>query len=54
MVDQIRALTSEALRASARAAAEQGVSHDEANHFEHGSVLWRAFREAYHGVVETA
>lgn len=54
MVDQIRPLSTETLRASARAAAEQGVPHDEANHFERGSQLWVVFHEAYHGVVETA
>lgn len=54
MVDQIRPLTEDTLRASARAAAEQCIPHDEANHHEHGSELWRAFHDAYHCEAEAA
>lgn len=55
MVDAIRPLTIKELRANARAAAEQNIPHDEANHHEPGSQLWLVFREEYHdAVMETA
>lgn len=54
MADRVRPLTEEELRASARAAAEQHIPHDEANHYEPGSELWRVFYDAYHDAVALA
>lgn len=47
MAEPIRPLTEDSLRASARAAAEQGIPLAEANHFEPGSHLWLQFNAFY-------
>lgn len=48
MAEVIRPLTLEVLRASARAAAEQGISLEEARaHLEHDPVLRAQFDRAY-------
>lgn len=53
MVDQIRPLTPEALRASARAAAEQGIPLDEAHaHLAHEPALREQFEAAYTAALQ--
>lgn len=43
---EIRPLTTEALLAAARTAAELHQTRDEANHYEPGSDLWHQFNDA--------
>lgn len=53
MVDQIRPLSEEALRASARAAAEQGIPLDEAHaHLAHEPALREQFEAAYTAALQ--
>jgi len=53
MVDQIRPLTPEALRASARAAAQQGIPLDEAHaHLAHEPALREQFEAAYTAALQ--
>ena len=50
----IQRLTSETLYAVAREKAEQHIPHDEANHFEPGTLLWHDFNIAYSQAVFAA